>query len=228
MLALPKVALVALVLVSTLTSCGDDPLAANSGPTGSPSATEVTPTATPSSTPSVSASANSQASPSSSDCVATNKVVPDGTWRGPITMKVRGAGGQSGYAESEGTGRLTLTVTDGKVSGGTWTLTWKSHGEAETKDAAASVDLTGTVNGTAKGAAARPVLPHNWRIKGTAHVTRPVQTSAPFDETGSDQETMTIKTSTCAQVTGSFVPSFNSKETAATFTGTAEWIGTRR
>ena len=79
-----------------------------------------------------------------------------------------------------------------------------------------------------KGTAAKPVMPDTWRIVGTAKVTRPVQTSAPFDETGKDSETLTIKDSTCDQVTGTFVPSFNSKETAATFTGTAEWVGRRQ
>lgn len=221
-----KAALVALVLVGTLTSCGDDSKAATSVPDTSPAAT-ATPTNTPSSTPSTSASSTPQAQ-APSGCGATGTVIPDGNWHGPITIDVHGDGATSDYADSRGTGQLTLIVRNGRVSSATWSLTWKSHGQAESGGATATVDLTGKVTGSAKGTATKPVLAGTWRIKGTAHVTRPAQSTAPFDESGTDQERLTVRASTCAQVAGTFVPSFTSKETAATFSGTAEWIGTRR
>lgn len=220
-----KAALVALALVGVLTSCGDAK-AGSVGPTTSPTAT-ATPTSTPSSTRSASASASPRTQVSS-ECDATRTVIPDGSWHGPITMDVRGDSGSSSYADSRGTGELSLLVHNGRVSSGTWSLTWKSHGRAESGGATATVDLTGTVTGTAKGTASTPVLDGTWRIKGIAHVTRPTQSSAPFDETGIDQERLTVRAGTCAQVTATFVASFKSKETAATFSGTAEWLGTRR
>lgn len=213
------------VLLGTLTACGDDSPDGSAAPTAPASSSTSTPTAVGTTTtePTASASATSAPTATADDCAG--KVVPDGTWTGPITMDVRGNGGQSGFADSRGTGRLTLTVKDAEVTGGTWTLTWKSHGEANTGQAAATVDLTGTVTGTAKGTAAKPVLTDNWRIKGIATITKPVKNRAPFNETGTGSETLTITSSACDRVTGTFVPSFNSKEAAATFTGKAEWIG---
>lgn len=143
-------------------------------------------------------------------------------------MTVRSNDGQSGYADSPGTGRLQLTVTDGRVTSGSWSLTWKSHGVAETAAAAATVDLTGLVRGTAQGSAAKPALSGAWEIDGVARVTRPAQITDPFHETGQLAEALTIRSSTCDRVAGRFVPSVTSKEAAVTFTGTADWIGTRR
>lgn len=229
--ALPKASLVALALVSTLAGCGSDSKSANPGPTASTSETSVTtPTAgTPSATPSTSASADPQGSPTSAECGAiAGRTIPDGTWRGPITAEIRGDGEKTGYAPSRGTGQLTMTVRNGTVSNGTWTLTWKSHGEVDTGQAAASVDFTGKITGTATGSAAKPNLAADWKIDGIAKVSKPQQMSSPFDETGTDKRPMTIKSSTCAQVTGTFSPVVVSKETAATFTVSTQWIGTRQ
>lgn len=227
--ALPQAALVALVLVSTLVGCGDSK-PASSSPTASTSVTSSTPTVTgtPSATPSASPSADPQATPSSAGCDATGSKIPDGTWTGPITADIRADQEQSGYDDSRGTGQLTMTVRNGSVASGTWSLTWKSHGEVKTSQASATVDFTGSVDGKADGSAAKPNLSAAWRIKGITEVTEPAQTSAPFDETGSDKAALRIKSSTCAQATGTFTSRFISKDTAATFTGTARWIGTRR
>lgn len=228
--ALTRTTVLALLLVSTLAGCGDDssPESASAPRTAPTVVSSGVPTSPETTTaPSPVPSGTSSAAPDA-DCGVTGKVVPDGEWQGPITMDVRGGDGSSGYADSKGTGRLSMTVEDGTVTDGTWTIRWASRGEVDNGQVTATVDLTGKVTGTVTGAAAKPALAGTWEIVGTATVTKPVSTSAPFEETGKDAEKMTIRASACDRVTGTFVPSFTSKDAAVTFTGTAEWVGTRR
>jgi hypothetical protein len=221
-----------------LSGCGgdDEKKPASSDPTTGTSAT-VSATGTPtdaaespgSELTSSSSASNDPTASTGGDC-ATSKGIPDGTWEGPLTMNVRGSGGgtsgKSGYADSKGTGKLRVVVANSKVTKGTWSLAWKSEGSADTGQAAASITLDGTVKGILRGPATKPVLPGTWKIDGTVTVTKPQKYTAPVNETGEDTETMKILAADCDEVTGTFVPSFNSKDAAATFTGKAEWKGT--
>lgn len=218
----------ALALLGTLTGCGG-----SDEPTSTPSTTPTSSTApaspdatasSPSSAPSASATAEA---PATQTGCGSSRAVPDGTWQGPITVTMRGNGGK-GYDDAEGTGRLTLTVNDGNVTSGRWTLAWESHGEAQTDTASASIDLSGTVRGSARGTARKPVLPHSWRLKGNARVTRPQVIDSPINETGSGSAPLKVTASSCDRVEGTFVPSVTSKDAVATFTGTATWVATRR
>jgi hypothetical protein len=49
----------------------------------------------------------------------------------------------------------------------------------------------------------------------------------PLEFSGKANETMKIEEADCAELTGTFIPSFNAKGSPATFTGTARWTGTR-
>lgn len=167
-------------------------------------------------------------SPSASDCPATGTAtIPDGTWEGLITMDVDGKSSGGGFANSKGTGTLRVVVEKGTVKNGTWSLHWKSRGHADTGQAAATVTVDGNVTGKVKGPAAKPVVVGAWSISGRAEITKPIQQTVPIDESGQDTETMTVETTSCDDVTGTFVPSFNSKDTQASFTGTARWVGSR-
>ncbi|MET3962189.1 hypothetical protein ABIE44_002123 [Marmoricola sp. OAE513] len=228
-------ALSAAVLV--LGGCGGD----DQGPASSTRATGASASSQPPGTPTgpaasadadPSAGASTSGEPTTSvgrDCSAIQGI-PDGTWEGPLTMDVRGSGGgssgTSGFADSKGAGTLRVVVARGRVTDGTWTLTWKSEGHADTGRAAASIKLTGNVRGSVKGPATKPVLRASWKVDGTVEVTKPQKYSAPVNESGEDSETMKIVSADCDEVTGTFLPSFNSKDAAATFTGTAEWKGT--
>ncbi|MFL6156006.1 MAG: hypothetical protein ACJ72D_07945 [Marmoricola sp.] len=219
-IALP-VALVALV------GCGSD--ATRTAADDTPSASSPTSAGTPTGTGTASGPATAASGSTATDCPATTRTaIPDGTWTGPITMDVQGQGGKTGFGDSKGTGTMDLVVAGGKVTGGTWNVRWTSVGHADTGQAEATIRLTGKIRGTVNGTAAKPVLPGSWTIHGTAKITKPVHATAPVDESGKDSETMTVESTACDAVTGTFLPSFNSKNAAATFTGTARWVGTRK
>jgi hypothetical protein len=154
-------------------------------------------------------------------------VVPDGTWDGPLALDVRGRGRSTTFTSSTGRGTIHLVVAGGKVTAGTWSVRWTSDGHVETPDAAARVHVRGTITGTATGAAARPRMEGSWRIVGRAVITKPVHDTAPIDETGPDRESLAVTTQGCDAVTGTFRPSFPSKDMQATFSGRATWTGTR-
>jgi hypothetical protein len=202
---------------------GDDPgSSSSSAPTSAVSSATVPTEAATAATSTGSATPTGVAT--TTGCEATAGV-PDGTWTGPITMDVDGKAGNAGFASSQGKGRMKLIVKGGNVTSGTWKVTWTSEGHADTGQAAANIRLTGTIGGGARGPATKPVLLGTWAIHGTATITKPVHSSAPVDETGKDTATLALDSVSCDAVTGSFMPSFNSKDAAATFTGTARWSG---
>ncbi|MBO9522008.1 MAG: hypothetical protein J7518_10770 [Nocardioidaceae bacterium] len=155
-------------------------------------------------------------------------VLPDGTWTGPITMDVQARGGSAAFTSSPGVGTMTLVVARGQVTRGTWKVGWTSTGHAETAQAAATVDLTASIAGTVRGPVTLPVVAGRWALHGKASITEPVQQTAPIDESGRASTTMTVESTACDAVTGTFLPSFDAKDAAASFTGTARWVGTRK
>jgi hypothetical protein len=223
---------VPLLALSACGSSGSKPAADASGSAAPTSASTGAPDSSGSpSTTAGSATANSTATPTGSPTICPDlakATIPDGSWTGPITMAVDGKGGSAAFASTEGTGTMAVVVAGGKVTSGSWSVHWHSHGHADTGQAAATITLAGTIGGTVTGPATKPVLPGTWRVKGTATITKPVHASSPVDDTGNDSETMQVASTVCDQVTGTFLPSFNSKDAAATFTGTARWDGRRR
>lgn len=165
------------------------------------------------------------ASPSASDCPAVGTaVIPDGSWSGPITLDVQGSG-PNAQTQSSGSGQLQVIVEHGQVTGGTWALTWHSTGHGSANGASAKVNLDAQISGKVVGTAVKPVVQGNWTITGKATVTSPVKATVPIDESGHDSEEMTVETTACDAVTGTFVPSFNAHNPMATFNGTARWVG---
>lgn len=231
-----------LALATGLAGCGGADAAQSSAPTISvetpahpgeqtSSASPTAPTGLPEPTGTPEATGTPEptlASPSPTPrCDLTAGTIPEGRWQGPITMEVHARGDESGYEDSTGTGRLRLSVRAGKVTGGSLRIVWTSHGEAETDEASATVDLTGKIDGTAHGTAGRPRLTAPWSIAGTATVTRPVESSAPFHEIGRASAPAKVGSVNCARVLATFVLTLDSKEAATTFTGTAKWVGSR-
>jgi hypothetical protein len=141
-------------------------------------------------------------------------------------MDVQGRGGRSTFTSSTGHGVLRMVVAHGFVSSGTWSVRWTSTGHAETSQAAADLEIAGLIRGRVGGTAAEPVVRGTWSIRGAAHITRPVHSTAPVRDHGAETETMTLAGTSCESVAGSFVPSFSSRSAAATFRGTARWTGT--
>jgi hypothetical protein len=161
------------------------------------------------------------------DCpTAGTAVIPDGTWEGPITLDVTGVAGVA-TTKSSGSGELHALVQGGKVVQGTWHVAWHSVGHGATNGAEATVSLDAEIAGNVKGPAAKPVVHGAWSLSGTAKVTKPVTATVPIAESGQDTETMTVEATDCDAVTGTFVPSFNSKNSMASFSGTARWVGHR-
>lgn len=221
----------ALVLLASGCGGGDEEPAAtptDAATTASASASATAGTATPS-TPASTSTSTTPTTAGTDGCSVAAGAVPDGTWEGPIALDVRGTTNDAGqgYGDSRGTGRMRLVVTDGTITRGTWNVTWRSVGQASSGGAKATVRVTGTISGSVRGPARKPVLPGTWRLKGKVTITEPVQSSGPIDETGTDSETMKVTDATCSAVTGTFLPSFNSKDTLATFGGTATWTGTK-
>jgi len=210
-----RVAIAALLalLVTTGCSSGEDkgPSASGASTTDTPGPAEAsaTPTATPIDCPPHGAA-----------------VIPDGTWDGPVTLDVTGVAGLA-PTKSSGSGELHAVVQGGKVVQGTWRVTWHSVGHGTTNGAQASVALDAEIAGNVKGAAAEPVVHGAWSISGTARFTEPVTATVPVAESGQDNATMTVKTTDCDTVAGTFVPSFNTKNAMASFSGTARWVGHR-
>ena len=151
--------------------------------------------------------------------------VPDGTWKGPIALSVTGKG-LTGQAFSGGQGTLTMVVKDGKVTNGAWNVGWRSRGTSTEGGITVKIDVNGKVNGGLRGFAGKPQVRGTWRIKGKAKIS--IGGTLPLDFSGKTTETITIESADCAQVTGTFIPSFNtSGQGLASFSGTARWTGSR-
>ncbi|MCW2855184.1 MAG: hypothetical protein JWR52_799 [Marmoricola sp.] len=178
--------------------------------------TPETPTAP---TPSATVSASSVPCPT-----VGRAPIPTGTWHGALRIDLTGRGAGATYDTTQDTGTLRLTIANGRVTAGRWSVGWHSQGHAHTGTASATIVLRGTLNGTVSGSATTPVLSGIWAIHGTATITRPVRTSAPVDETGRTSDPLRITSTSCDRITGTFAPSFTSKDARATFRGTARWV----
>lgn len=194
-----------------------------SAPTPTPAPTAAGATLTPATT---TPTPSPTGTPSKVACPAIGPI-PDGTWSGPLTIRVSTRSGATGFTPARGSGTLRLVVSAGRVTG-RWSLHWLSRGHVDTGQAAASIVLPTSLTGTARGSAARPALTATWTIHGTATITKPVQESVPFTENGQVSETLRITALACDHVTGSVPLSFASKDAQTTFSGTARWFATRR
>ena len=165
--------------------------------------------------------------PPAEDCAATApSTVPDGTWQGPIDLKVTGKG-LTGQAFSGGRGTMKLRVVDGKVVSGRWNVDWRSTGLGSEGGVQVALKLRGNVHGSVEGSAAKPSLPGQWAITGRAVISLG-GTVLPLDFSGKTTETMRVEATSCDAVSGTFVPSFNANAGGGTtFSGTARWSGSR-
>lgn len=171
-------------------------------------------------------------STSATECAVTSGLdgLPDGTFTGPIDLDVNGAVPSSGVSvDSSGSGEMTIVVEEGEVTGGPWSLSWSSEGGGKDKDVTVHVELDGTIQGQVKGSAEAPVAAGHWSVHGTARATAMgVTQDVPIDEAGNDATQLTLESTTCDDVTATFVPSFNAKTGGvAVISGVARWTGTR-
>lgn len=167
--------------------------------------------------------------PPSEDCAVSGPTqIPDGVFKGPIVMDVRGQGGGfDGSADSVGKGTMTVYVKDGKVTGGNWSVGWRSIGNATSAGISTHIDITGKISGSVAGNAQTPFLKGSWSIDGFATVSIGGG-KLPLNFSGNDTEKVTVESTSCDEVTGTFIPSFNSKGGSdVTFSGKARWTGSR-
>lgn len=100
------------------------------------------------------------------------------------------------------------------------------------KGASGNLDIRHAgISGTVSGTTSQPILAGSRFFRGEANVVAPVPAShLPLEGTGTDIETLTIDDASCGQVSGSFIPSFNSRGSPVgpgIFLGTARWNGHR-
>ena len=157
---------------------------------------------------------------------AGTAAIPDGSWTGPLTVTVRGIAPETA-TRGTGTGQLQVLVDGGRVTGGTWALTWDSAGPSTAKDSQSTVQLHGQIAGTVSGTAANPVLRCQWTVTGSAAVKAPVTATATVDEAGHGRAALVARTTSCDAVTGRFAASFRSTDAYAASDGTARWEGRR-
>jgi hypothetical protein len=213
----PILAGLAALLALTGCSSGTGPGAAGA-PSGSASGSPSAP-ATTSTLPAATAP------PAACPSVGT-AAIPDGSWTGPLTVKVRGIAPET-TTRGTGSGELHVVVEGGRVTGGTWALTWDSAGPSTAKEAQSTVQLHGQIAGTVTGTAAEPVLLGEWTVTGSAAVTAPVTATASIDETGHGRAALVVRTTSCDGVAGKFAASFRSTDPYAASDATARWAGRR-
>jgi hypothetical protein len=200
---------------STGPGASGPPSGSTSGaPSGSPTAPATTPTVPAATVP-----------PTACPSVGT-AAIPDGSWTGPLTVTVRGIAPETA-TRGTGTGELQALVEGGRITGGTWALTWDSAGPSTAKDSQSTVQLHGQISGTVTGTAAKPVLRGQWTVTGSAAVTAPVTATAAVDETGHGRAALVVRTTSCDAVTGRFAASFRSTDAYAASDSTARWAGRR-
>jgi hypothetical protein len=165
--------------------------------------------------------------PEDDECVVgDSRVLPDGTWKGPIKLAVTGKG-LTGQAFSGGDGSLQLVIKNGNVKSGSWGVSWHSQGVSSQGGIQTKIDVRGEIHGNVKGFSAVPFLRGTWTLEGFARVNIAGAGKLPLSFSGKDTEDLRIQEATCSQAFGTFVPSFNAKGGPATFSGTAQWTGTR-
>lgn len=153
-------------------------------------------------------------------------VIPDGTWDGPLRLRVTTVGGVPA-TRSSGTGRLQVQVQGGQVVQGVWTLAGRSTGHGAADNGEATVRLTAQVAGTVRGPATRPVLHGAWVVFGTVRVTSPVTARVPVAASGEGDAAMTVRAGGCDTVTGTFAPPAAGTDPLAGLGAAARWVGRR-
>lgn len=165
------------------------------------------------------------------DCEGVDGVsaVPDGTWEGPIELDVLGTGNGVSM-NSAGGGQMRIVVEDGKVVGGPWSIDFTSKGNGTGDGVEVRLDLVGTLAGTVSGTASAPVASGSSTLTGTAKATAMgITQDVPIDESGSIDDTLTVESTSCDEVTATWLPSFSARTNPAgiSLEGTARWVGTR-
>jgi hypothetical protein len=154
-------------------------------------------------------------------------VIPDGTWDGPLRLRVTSVAGVPA-TRSTGSGRLQLLVQGGKVVQGVWTLTGRTKGEGPTSTGEATVRLTARVAGSVRGPATKPLLHGAWAVSGTVRITSPVRATVPVAASGEGDAAMTVRAGGCDTVTGTFAPPAAGQDPLAGLGATARWAGRRQ
>jgi hypothetical protein len=208
--------LVAALVLSTGCSSGADGRAAGPARAASDAPPSAPATTTPGTT-----------SGSASECPQpSGPGLPDGAWTGPVSINVRGHRADV-RTRGTGSGALQVIVEDGRVTGGTWAVTWQATGGSSAVGMQATVVLRGGLGGTVTGSAVEPVLLGTWTITGKATFSSPVQATAPVEESGRDRARLRVRTTACDRVVGTFSRSFRSTDAWAAAGGTARWVGRR-
>jgi hypothetical protein len=138
-------------------------------------------------------------------------VIPDGTWAGPIELGVTGStANTSGQITTTGGGQLQVTVEEGEVTGGTWSLDFRSSGTLDANGATATIEsMAGHAEGAVGGTAAVPHLSGRFSLNGNISATvSGFAVDVPIAESGGTEVDLTMGATSCDEVTGDFVPSF--------------------
>jgi hypothetical protein len=217
-----------LALVLLLAGCASGTGGRQSGTTPSPDPAPSPSIGTsPSGTSSSGTSSSGPTSPTAPPCppVGTTRL-PDGTWAGPLSVKVRATAPET-RARGTGTGQLQVSVEQGRVTGGTWALTWSAAGPSTAHESQATVRVHGEAFGTVAGTAQTPVLRGAWTIVGRAAVTSPVTATAAIDASGKAQSGLAVRTRSCDAVAGTLALRFPSTDGFAASAGKARWTARR-
>lgn len=153
-------------------------------------------------------------------------VIPDGSWSGPLTLRLARLAGVPA-TRSSGSGRMQVLVQGGQVVQGAWTVQWQAAGAGTTDSGEARVRLAAELAGTVHGAATAPDVHGAWTISGTVRVTSPVTASVPVARSGEGRATMAVRATGCDAVTGTFVLPTRQGYRLARLAGSALWVGRR-
>ena len=153
-------------------------------------------------------------------------VIPDGSWSGPLTLRLARVAGVPA-ARSSGSGRMQLVVQGGTVVQGAWTVQWRVAGTGSTDSGEASVRLAAELAGTVHGPATAPDVHGAWTISGTVRVTSPVAATVPVARSGEGRAAMAVRATTCDAVTATFLLPTRRGYRLARLAGSARWVGRR-
>jgi hypothetical protein len=149
--------------------------------------------------------------------------IPIGKWTGPLTMSVVGQTSEI-TTLSNGQGTIDLTVAHDHATGH-WGITFQGTGTSTKGGETVTISVTVHAEGPVSGTANHPHLSGQYHMTGTAHS---VFGDVPVTADGPSEETMQVASSTCDEVTGDLVVSFNTHDSGAVgavFSGNAQWLG---
>lgn len=212
--------------VLALSSC----TAGTDSPPATPSGAVGTDTTRPSGETSLLVTPATPPAPGPTQCPTRGAaVIPDGTWAGPLTLRLEGLAGVP-VDRSAGSGRLQLLVQDGQVVQGAWTMSWRATGSGTTDNGEARVRLTADIAdiaGSVQGPAAKPSVHGAWTISGTVRVTSPVAATVPVAGSGEGDAVMEVRAGSCDAVTGTFALPSARRNPLVRLSGDARWVGHR-